>query len=723
MPAAGLAPSPTLPVPAGWPFPDAFPRTMGSGRLVGGALEWTDFIFDDHGADNGPRLNPATIGTPAGGSYTYPAGAAAGNGADIFRVGVGDDGAATYWRVDWNTLIGPAVPIAEFALDTDDNQKTGVAAWPAGAGVTSPGIDRALLVSSRGAWLIDGPSGRRTAIAVVGGSLSVDPIARSFVARIPVAALRPSGTWRIRLASGLANPAGNGFQPVGLDHGALPGQPAVYNVAFRTSAQEAPNPPMAPGATSLVVRANYWNDKAQGAALATGDVSAFSTGVDWSRLRARSTTPELLPTGYSDQWYVSSTDAGGSGLAPDSNTTTSVQPVFLGRVQPFGVYVPTTYRPDRPTPLTWILHSLTQNHNQYGVLSPNFLRQACEDRGSICATTLGRGPDEWYQNQSRLDFFEVWHRLATTYDLDPERTVLSGYSMGGYAAYELGLTYPDLFAEAVSLAGPPVCGIDTGIPGISFPPGFPSDPGPAKCGADGDTRPLVANARWLPYVIADGAEDELVPVTGTAEQVQRFAALGLRYQWFLYSFSEHNSWAAEDQFGPEAAAMRGPDGAAAPSVVNDPGRISYAWFPDAASGGFETTAPSTMYWLSGLTARRAGPGVLATIDATSHAHPDPAVTVRQTQAPLLTTEPDPGVLTTQSWLSGSRPPRRPEVDLHLTDVAAITLSASGAGLHPGERSIITVATDGPLNLTVTGLDGGAPLVFAVPAGRHLLAVG
>jgi hypothetical protein len=63
------------------------------------------------------------------------------------------------------------------------------------------------------------------------------------------------------------------------------------------------------------------------------------------------------------------------------------------------------------------------------------------------------------------------------------------------------------------------------------------------------------------------------------------------------------------------------------------------------------------------------------------------------------------------------------VDLHLTNVAAITLSASGAGLHPGERSIITVATDGPLDLTVTGLDGGAPLVFAVPAGRHLLAVG
>lgn len=37
-------------------------------------------------------------------------------------------------------------------------------------------------------------------------------------------------------------------------------------------------------------------------------------------------------------------------------------------------------------------------------------------------------------------------------------TQITGYSMGGYAAYKLGLAHPDLFAGAMSLAGPPVCG-------------------------------------------------------------------------------------------------------------------------------------------------------------------------------------------------------------------------------------------------------------------------
>jgi hypothetical protein len=101
---------------------------------------------------------PATGLAPPAGTYVYPDGPAANNGADIFRVGVGLDPAATYWRVDWTTLVEPSVPIALFALDTDDNAGTGTAAWPAGAGVRSAGADRFLLMSGRDAW--NGASGR-----------------------------------------------------------------------------------------------------------------------------------------------------------------------------------------------------------------------------------------------------------------------------------------------------------------------------------------------------------------------------------------------------------------------------------------------------------------------------------------------------------------------------------------------------------------------------------
>ena len=153
VPAAALRPEPELPVPAGWPFGEEFPRTCGTSRFAGGALFWADFLYDDHGATGVPVSLPSG-GAPPRGTYIYPDGPAAHNGADIFRVAVGLTETDTWWRVDWNTLLDPSVPIALFTFDTD-RATTTTDEWPAGAGVRSAGIDLALLVSASGARLID----------------------------------------------------------------------------------------------------------------------------------------------------------------------------------------------------------------------------------------------------------------------------------------------------------------------------------------------------------------------------------------------------------------------------------------------------------------------------------------------------------------------------------------------------------------------------------------
>ena len=154
IPAAASSPPPTLPEPSAtaWPFPASFPQTSGTGRLAGGAALWSDFIYDDYGATNPAALPNAAFSGSSGlaarqGGYAFPAGASHNNGADIFRAGVGLKGGYSYWRVDWVTLADPAVPIAEWTFDTDANAATGASAWPAGAGVSSPGIEKALVVS------------------------------------------------------------------------------------------------------------------------------------------------------------------------------------------------------------------------------------------------------------------------------------------------------------------------------------------------------------------------------------------------------------------------------------------------------------------------------------------------------------------------------------------------------------------------------------------------
>lgn len=148
-----------------------------------------------------------------------------------------------------------------------------------------------LVSSSRGAWLLDPVTGTRTALPA--GTVSVDYDAGramgSFVAKVPTSTVPAvSGTWRVRVASGLATADGAGFAPVAAANGALPAQPAVYNVGFRSVAQERPE-------------MNYWMEDAQAAALASGEVSEFATDVDRAALASDQETPEPLVTGYSNR--------------------------------------------------------------------------------------------------------------------------------------------------------------------------------------------------------------------------------------------------------------------------------------------------------------------------------------------------------------------------------------------------------------------------------------
>jgi hypothetical protein len=164
------------------------------------------------------------------------------------------------------------------------------------------------------------------------------------------------------------------------EHGALPGQPNVYNVAFRTNEQEPPH-------------LNFWSDAAQAAALTSGDVSDFAVTVTWDRLASGETTPEPVITGPSTRWYVSSIELG-QGVAPSGNIL-STKPQFLGRVQPYAICLPSTYTPGQALPLTLLLHSLALGQSQFAAIDPRLLHEVCEGRDSVVVTPLARGPSTW----------------------------------------------------------------------------------------------------------------------------------------------------------------------------------------------------------------------------------------------------------------------------------------------------------------------------------------
>jgi hypothetical protein len=659
-PPALYRPPPQLAKAHGWPAANnAFPATSGTGRLADGAMYWTDFLYDDHGA-TAPSTGgvSVTAGSPSFGTYTYPAGPAHGNGADIFRAGVALRRHATYWRVDWNTLAKPTVPIAEWTFDRDHRASTGASEWPADAGVSSPGIDTALVVSAHGAELVNAATGaveRRLPTVVTRR-------ARAFVVRVPRRVLPVNGTWRIRLAAGLANAAGTGFRRPP-DAGS--GQPSVYNVTFRRRTQEPTSD-------------DFWDDMAQTRALGASTVTPFSLLLRWRQLARRVRTRQARPSGWSDRWYASSVSLG-QGVLTGPSTISDGRPNYLGRVQPYAVYVPKGGNSDRPMPLTFLLHSLTQNQNQYAATTPKFTQEACQRRHSLCVTTLGRGPDGNYFDTAELDFWQVWHAVAKAYDIDPNHTVLCGYSMGGIGTNQLAMEHPDLFARAITLAG-----------------------------AVGNV-PSLVNLRWVPTYLAGGAADELVPVTVERAEARALQALGYRFRWLLVPGIDHVGYELADAFSDAAHYM----GRARRRT--NPASFSFRWQPrngaqsfgqrGADGGGISWTQRPGLgvgttgdYWLRDLKARARRHD--AWLHAVSGERP------RRATKPVLThsvdgqLDPEPGAVTTQRWVLGARAQRRPVIRLRLHNVAALRVLPTAAGFGSGRRGRLLISSDGPCRIRI-----------------------
>ncbi|MGA8255899.1 MAG: alpha/beta hydrolase-fold protein, partial [Nocardioides sp.] len=299
------------------------------------------------------------------------------------------------------------------------------------------------------------------------------------------------------------------------------------------------------------------------------------------------------------------------------------------------------------------------------------------------------------------DYWSVWSSVARDYSLDPTRTVISGYSMGGWAAYHLGLAHPDLYAAAIALAGPPQCGVS--IDGAALTsPAFGG-----RCTSDGTSEPLIGNARWLPYLIGQGTADQLVPFTSVEEQVSRFDALGLRHRFVRYPGEDHLIFATQDRFQTVI------EGLANPQVTLRPRDIDYTWRPRLTRADLGIGA-TTAYWTGNLAARSNSPGSLARVRATSAGLPGREIDVVRT-GPTPVVAPLPALKQELNWRLGKALDRQQRLDLELTNVRRLDVDMQRAGLRCG---VVKVRTDGPVRLRLTHLRGPAR-VFRLTNDRTL----
>jgi dienelactone hydrolase len=642
----------------------------GRTQVSHGELIYTDYLYDDYGPDldrlpNDPAFRAPLA--PTNGDYRYPADADryGHNAADLRELRVSATRGGLHALVALQTMKAADAAAAMIAIDTDGDAATGAAAWPDGAGIATRGADRFVTVWGTGGHVVDA-AGRatpvRTAANLEENAIEVD---------VPYALLGAlSDSARIWVVTGLARRGGGGFEPQ------EPGATAVFNAGFR-------------GDDDWPRLAGHWGEHEQSQALARGDVAEYAHPLRLAALRARRSIPFEPKPGFYNRVFRSAHDHGeGVELHEEEGTLGNPEPMFRSRWQPYGLYIPKGYD-GRPAPLLLDGHSLDVNHNEYRAVGPNQLKELGDDRGSIIFTPLARGIDSWYLSAGLADVLEAWEDVKAHYAVDAERTAITGYSMGGYMTYRLGLLMPDRFSRASVYVGPPKAGI--------WPYPLPAQSVPGWEVA-GDTNLLVANALNLPFEIVSGNGDALVPILGVQKQVDDLLAAGTDLRFYRHAADDHFSLILADRWGHTRDFL-----GTAPRD-RTPVHVRYEHYPamDLPLYGLRF---DRAYWVSALKVRSPNRAdTSGTIEATTYGRGghERAVTPTRTTLQALPGGVTPATVTEQRVAKGAPIEPRNGFRARMRNLGRARFDLVAMGLDPLRPLVAELRGDGPGSITLSG---------------------
>lgn len=194
--------------------------------------------------------------------------------------------------------------------------------------------------------------------------------------------------------------------------------------------------------------------------------------------------------------------------------------------QPYGLYLPKNYDENKKYPLVIMLHGAGSNHrlalrrvfgksNINGETDVEATRYFPEwkDVEYIVASPFARGT-AGYQGIPEKDVYDVLADVKKRFNIDEDRTYLTGLSMGGGGTLWIGMTRPDIWAAIA-----PVC------------------PAPPQ-----GTDLLIDNALNLPAHFYHGDKDPAVPVTVSRDWTSKLKAMGAQVEYDEYPGVLHDSW-------------------------------------------------------------------------------------------------------------------------------------------------------------------------------------
>src|SRR3954447_5014149 len=660
------------------PFAAAPILVSGATAYRNGEFLYQDFLHDDRGAaGTADTTDPTSGGTLSwkakAGTLTYPTDPVyANNAADLVELRVKPLSGATAFRVTLNSLIDPERVGFTIAIGDSPAARP----WPHSANVSSP-AERFLTVHGTHAELTDATTGAAQAPAP---QATVDVARRQFTVLVPHAAWDP-GQSVVRLAAGVGlwdRTADTYLQPGSTASETTPGgaasnKEALFNVAFRSSEPLPAGPP--PGVTLIDssiaggVNPAWWREYAQSQALAKGDLSPFSASVDFGRLADRARDDSGVPASGPIDRIMAGQRELGQGIVTGNlcgRFPARCDGALPEQLQAYTVYVPRGKQPPAGGyGLTLLLHALNENENEY---DGSHYQAQLGDRGSgyLVVTPSSRGPDGDYTDAAEANVFETWADVARHYPLDPARTTLSGYSMGGGGPYRLMSRWPDLFARGAAV------GAATSV----------------------DQTGLVEALRNNPILswVADGDEG----TTPDREQaaIDNQTALGLEFTFDTFATGDHGTLPANDEFGPFAAFLGNHRARLNPPHVTH-GLVPAFDFPDAG------VVADHAYWLSGLAARDTKQRATIDVRSSGFGVADPVPSALSTSPGVLTG----GRFGAMSYVerqvtrsAAAAAPVRDRLDVTATNLTTATVDAPRARVFCAPE--LAVEGDGPFGLRI-----------------------
>jgi predicted peptidase len=206
-----------------------------------------------------------------------------------------------------------------------------------------------------------------------------------------------------------------------------------------------------------------------------------------------------------------------------------------GATYRYVVFVPIEWTSNKKWPVVLFLHGAGERGDdglmQSDVGLGSAIRKHADRFPAIVVMPQCRKNIWWQAPSMEAQALAALDAATKEFNGDPERTYLTGLSMGGYGTWDVAAKWPNRFAAIA-----PVCG------GVKIPVQVAKQTGVTQPESDDIYVQAAKKVAGIPIWVFHGGADPVVPVAESRLMVEALKGLSADVKYTEYEGIGHNSW-------------------------------------------------------------------------------------------------------------------------------------------------------------------------------------